>query len=84
MDLVTQIMLYESGELDYEDTLNLFSKLIKSGQAWSLQGHYGRTAKQIIELNLISKDGKITQHGLDSIENVKQDQMLLEEIKIIL
>lgn len=80
MDLVTQIMLYESGELDYEDTLNLFSKLIKSGQAWSLQGHYGRTAKQIIELNLISKDGKITQHGLDSIENVKQDQMLLEEI----
>jgi len=79
MDLVTQIMLYELGELDYEDTLNLFSKLIKSGQAWSLQGHYGRTAKQIIELNLISKDGKITQHGLDSIENVKQDQMLLQE-----
>jgi hypothetical protein len=72
-------MLYELGELDYEDTLNLFSKLIKSGQAWSLQGHYGRTAKQIIELNLISKDGKITQHGLDSIENVKQDQMLLQE-----
>ena len=80
MDLVTQIMLYESGELDYEDTLNLFSKLITSGKAWSLQGHYGRTAKQIIELNLISKDGKITQHGLDSIENVKQEQMLLEEI----
>tara|TARA_R100001015_G_C4573483_1_gene131161 strand:+ start:236 stop:481 length:246 start_codon:yes stop_codon:yes gene_type:complete len=76
---VEQIIAYETGELDYEGTLNLFSKLIKSGQAWSLQGHYGRTAKQIIELNLISKDGKITQHGLDSIENVKQDQMLLQE-----
>jgi len=59
--------------------LNLFSKLIKSGRAWTLQGHYGRTAKQIIELNLISKDGKITQHGLDSIEGVKQEQMLLQE-----
>tara|TARA_R100000329_G_C7558615_1_gene197517 strand:+ start:598 stop:843 length:246 start_codon:yes stop_codon:yes gene_type:complete len=78
-DTVEQIIAYETGELDYEGTLNLFSKLIKSKQAWSLQGHYGRTAKQIIELNLISKDGKITQHGLDSIENVKQDQMLLEE-----
>ena len=76
---IEQIIAYETGELDYEGTLNLFSKLIKSGQAWSLQGHYGRTAKQIIELNLISKDGKITQHGLDSIENVKQDQMLLQE-----
>ena len=74
-----QIIAYETGELDYEGTLKLFSNLIKSGQAWSLQGHYGRTAKQIIELNLISKDGKITQHGLDSIENVKQDQMLLQE-----
>lgn len=78
-DTVTQIIAYETGELDYEGTLNLFSKLIKSGQAWSLQGHYGRTAKQLIELNLITKDGKITQHGLDSIENVKQDQMLLQE-----
>ena len=78
-DTVEQIIAYETGELDYENTLNLFSKLIKSGQAWSLQGHYGRTAKQIIELNLISKDGKITQHGLDSIEDVKQDQMLLQE-----
>ena len=79
MDEVTQIILYESGELDYKSTLNLFSKLIKSGRAWTLQGHYGRTAKQIIELNLISKDGKITQHGLDSIEGVKQEQMLLQE-----
>ena len=79
MDEVTQIILYESGELDYEGTLNLFSKLIKSGRAWTLQGHYGRTAKQMIELNLISKDGKITQHGLDSIEGVKQEQMLLQE-----
>ena len=78
-DTVEQIIAYETGELNYEGTLNLFSKLVKSGQAWSLQGHYGRTAKQLIELNLITKDGKITQHGLDSIEDVKQDQMLLQE-----
>lgn len=78
-DLVDKIIKYETGELDYENTLKLFCELIKSGKAWSLQGHYGRTAKQLIELNLITKDGVITQVGLDSIEDVKQDQVLLQE-----
>ena len=39
---IEQIIAYETGELDYEGTLNLFSKLIKSGQAWSLQGRRER------------------------------------------
>lgn len=72
MDLVTQIMLYESGELDTEGILNLFSKLIKSGQAWSLQGSYGRYASRLIELELLTKDGKVTDFGKETIENSKE------------
>ena len=34
-DTVEQIMLFESGGLDTEGILNLFSKLIKNGQAWT-------------------------------------------------
>ncbi len=59
MKIVNYIIAYESGELNNEDTLKLFSKLIKSGQCWSLQGHYGRTANALIERELIDKKGKI-------------------------
>ena len=72
MDLVTQIMLYESGELDTEGILNLFSKLIKGGQAWSLQGSYGRYASRLIERELLTKDGKVTDFGKETKENSKE------------
>ena len=35
-DTVEQIIAYETGELDYEGTLNLFSKIIKSLQALNI------------------------------------------------
>jgi hypothetical protein len=41
--------------------LELFSELIKTGQAWRLQGHYGRTARAIIDAGYISKDGEILE-----------------------
>lgn len=43
------IIDYECGNLSDDDTLDLFQRLVDSGQAWSLQGHYGRTAQRLIE-----------------------------------
>lgn len=59
MDKVEKIMAYESGELGDRDTLKLFAELIKSGQAWALQGHYGRTARALIDDNWIDSKGNI-------------------------
>ena len=63
MDTVTYIIEYESGQLSDKKTLELFGELIKSGQAWRLQGHYGRTASALIQDGLISKTGQITEKG---------------------
>jgi len=52
MDLTTQIIMYEQDELNEEETIGLFQDLIDTGMAWSLQGHYGRTAQHLIESGL--------------------------------
>ena len=62
MDQVTAIIEYENGGLDKEEILNLFASLIKSGLAWSLQGHYGRTAKSLIDSGYISEKGEVLDH----------------------
>lgn len=62
MDQVTKIMLYEQGELSKDDTLDLFAELIKSKLCWSLQGHYGRTAKALIDADYISPQGTVLRY----------------------
>ena len=51
-DITTNIIAYEDGELDQDQIVDLFQTLIDNGMAWSLQGHYGRTAKYLIEEGL--------------------------------
>jgi len=48
-DLVGAIIEYEGGGMSDEDTLELFQRLVDNGMAWTLQGHYGRTARALIE-----------------------------------
>ena len=59
MDLVNEIMDYEAGEISMERFLMLFSELIFSGKAWTLQGHYGRTATDLINAGVIDANGAI-------------------------
>ena len=46
---VTKIVQYENGELNDEETVELFQELINTGLAWQLQGSYGRMAVQLLE-----------------------------------
>lgn len=50
---VDDIIKYESGELTQSETVELFQKLVDSGHAWKLQGHYGRVANILIEAGLV-------------------------------
>ena len=59
LDLADLIIAYETGELKPEHTLKLFAELIRTKQAWSLQGCYGRTAQGLIDEGYISKTGTI-------------------------
>jgi len=59
MDQVDKIIAYEQGDLDDQGTVELFAELIKTGQAWSLQGSYGRAAASLIQDEIIDKSGKI-------------------------
>ena len=52
-DLAGNISAYEEGRLDNEDIITLFQYLVDTGLAWSLQGHYGRSANQFIQAGLV-------------------------------
>lgn len=67
MAIVDQIIAHEQGELSEAATVWLFSELVKTGQAWSLQGHYGRTAKALIDNGVLSPEGEVLI-DLDDLE----------------
>ena len=54
MNNINQILAYENGELDEAGVIELFQSLVNTGLAWSLQGHYGRTANALIEAGLVT------------------------------
>ena len=54
MNLASQIIAFEQGELDREETISLFQRLVDSGLAWQLQGAYGRTAQRLIRAGLVT------------------------------
>lgn len=58
-DVTGHIIAYESGQLDKDSIIRLFQYLVDTGLAWTLQGHYGRTACVLISNGLIQPRGHI-------------------------
>lgn len=61
------IIDFESGTAEFKDIVENFAEGIKSGTVWQLQGSYGRFATQLIEVDLIDKDGNINQDRLNEV-----------------
>ena len=55
-NLTERIVAYEKGELNQDQTIQLFQELVDSGMIMKLQGHYGRMAFQLMEAGLITLD----------------------------
>lgn len=73
-DPIDFIIQYEEGTLDERNTLILFAALITSGLAWRLQGHYGRTAQDLLDNGLI-----IQEPGGRYVPDLARVDHLLEE-----
>lgn len=50
--LTEDLIRYENDEMTNEEEVVFFQKLIDTGMAWTLQGHYGRQAQRYIEEGL--------------------------------
>jgi len=67
-NLLDYILEFEGGEISQEDTVELFSHLVETGQCWTLQGMYGRAACSLIEAGVLDKKGKIDWDALRDID----------------
>ena len=56
MDQISKMIAFEQGELNEEDTIQLFQELVDSGLVWKLQGFYGRTAMELIGRGLVMSE----------------------------
>jgi len=45
---IEKIIAFEEGTLEDDEMFELFQQLVDSGQAWTLQGFYGRMACRLI------------------------------------
>ncbi len=56
MEQLDFIMAYEEGgQFSVDELIAGFQDLIDTGVVWKLQGHYGRTAKALIEKGLCTR-----------------------------
>lgn len=58
---------FAGDEHDPKTHLKAWAYLVKNGQAWKLQGWYGRTAQGLIDAGYITQSGKITQEGRQAV-----------------
>ena len=57
---IANIIAYEQGELTDQEVVCLFADLVRSGLAWELQGHYGRTANALIKEGWFDREGNLS------------------------
>lgn len=58
-DMTGDIISFENGEMDWDEVVALFQKLVDTGLAWTLQGSYGRHAQWLIEQGVITNDTEL-------------------------
>ena len=52
MPSINDIIAFENGEMTDDRVIDFFQEMIDSGIVWQLQGHYGRTAANLIAAGL--------------------------------
>jgi len=55
MNILDSIIKYEDGSMNAAEIIELFQELVNNGMAWSLQGHYGRFATQLIDEGIVTR-----------------------------
>ncbi len=48
-----QMVAWEEGQLDHDDTVQLFQHIVNTGIVWCLHGIYGRKAHDLIQAGLV-------------------------------
>ena len=52
-DKLERMIAWEEGTLEAEDTIELFQELVNTGEAWTLQGTYGREAQWLTDAGYV-------------------------------
>jgi hypothetical protein len=52
---IDDIISHEQGDMEEDQMVDFFQNLIDTGAAWSLQGHYGRTAASLISAGICTQ-----------------------------
>ena len=55
-DYTSAMIAWENGKLSDEDTVIMFQFLVDTGEAWNLQGFYGRTAEEMMDEGLVASE----------------------------
>ncbi len=62
-EIVDDIIEYENEGIDEEKEIKLFQKLVNNGQAWRLQGSFGRQASSMLSAGVIHPPNKLTRQN---------------------
>jgi len=52
---INKIIKYENGKMSEHEVIEFFQELINTGEAWTLQGHYGRIATALIRAGMCQR-----------------------------